>query len=255
LVTQFLKELVELPLNFQLRPGRPHAVLDFQLKKGPNMTLYQAVNSRVLSLVPHSARRILDVGCGTGTLGERLRQEHERTVVGITYSQREAELASRQLSDVICADLNGFDFSSLGKFDCVIMSHIIEHLYSPEDALDRVKHALEPSGVIIVAIPNVLWWRQRIQFLLGKWRYQEGGILDRTHYRFFDYISSREILEGAGYTILETVPDGSFPLTRPIRQLLGPLATRVDRFMCRYMPGMFAFQFVYLACNSKSPEP
>jgi SAM-dependent methyltransferase len=218
------------------------------------MTLYQAVNGRVLSLVPRSALRILDVGCGTGTLGERLRREQEASVVGITYSQQEAELASHQLSKVICADLNGFDFSSLGKFDCVIMSHVIEHLYSPEETLERVKHALEPDGVIIVAVPNVLFWRQRLEFLLGKWRYQDGGILDRTHFRFFDYVSSRETLEGAGFTILETVPDGIFPQTRPIRQLLGPLAARVDRFMCRHLPGMFAFQFVYLACISKSAE-
>jgi len=224
------------------------------------LTTYHAVNEAVFSLVPVSAARILDIGCGSGTLGEKLRQQRERQIVGITYSQEEAELASGRLSQAICADLNSFDFSPLGQFDCVIMSHILEHLYSPETFLQRLKRVLHPQSVIVVALPNVLFWRQRWEFLMGRWRYRDGGIMDRTHFRFFNCQSSEELLESAGYEILTARYDGAFPLTGVVRKVIGPLGKKVDGFMCTRLPGLFAFQFVYLAKMKElfgpcAPEP
>ncbi|MGB9031965.1 MAG: class I SAM-dependent methyltransferase [Acidobacteriaceae bacterium] len=211
------------------------------------MTVYAGVNECVLSFVPSTAIRILDVGCGTGVFGERLRQERERTVVGITYSQEEAALAAGRLSQVICAELNTFDFISLGEFDCVILSHLLEHLYAPDDLLERLRCVLGPESVIVVALPNVVWWKQRLQFLIGRWRYQDWGILDRTHFRFFDRQSSAELLEQAGYEILRARPDGPIPYIGPIRRLFPSLVTKVDRLVCSLAPGLFAFQFVYVA--------
>jgi SAM-dependent methyltransferase len=212
-----------------------------------SLTLYEGINEIVLSFVPPSADRILDIGCGTGALGERLRHDRERCVIGITYSQQEADRASRRLSQVICAELNTFDFCSLGEFDCVILSHILEHLYSPEKLLERLKSALGPESVIVVALPNVVWWRQRLQFLFGRWRYQDWGILDRTHFRFFDLHSADELIQSAGYEILKVSRDGPLPFTKPVRKLIGPLAKGIERFVCSVSPGLFACQFVYLA--------
>jgi SAM-dependent methyltransferase len=212
-----------------------------------SLTIYDGVNEGVLSFVPSSAVRILDVGCGTGLLAERLPRNPERCVVGITYSEEEAKLASTRLSQVICTDLNTFDFCSLGKFDCVILSHILEHLYSPSSTLEQLKCVLGPESVIVVALPNVVWWRQRLQFLMGRWRYQDWGILDRSHFRFFDKQSSEQLLEQAGYEILQRRFDGPFPFIKPVRRLIGPWAKKIDRLTSECVPGLFAFQFLYLA--------
>jgi len=210
-------------------------------------TIYEGVNQAVLSVVPATAFRILDVGCGTGTFGECLREQRERYIVGITYSEQEAKLASVRLNEVHCADLNHFDFSQLGKFDCVVLSHILEHLYRPGEVLERLKCVLGPQSVIVVALPNVVWWKQRLEFLLGNWRYTDWGILDRTHFRFFDQRSSAELLQSAGYEIIRQVNDGRFPLLKPIRRYIGSWAERVDQLTSTSMPGLFAIQFIYLA--------
>lgn len=210
--------------------------------------VYDSVNPAVFSLVPATAKRVLDIGCGTGALGAALRTQSPRQVVGITYSREEAGLAKAKLTDVVCAELNTFDFSGLGSFDCIIMSHVLEHLYAPEDLLERIKPILKPDSTIVVALPNVVWWKQRAEFLAGRWRYRDFGILDRTHFRFFDLHSSRELLEQAGYQILSSRADGPFPLLRPwARSLLGRASDRVDQLFCKLSPGLFAFQFSYLA--------
>jgi 2-polyprenyl-3-methyl-5-hydroxy-6-metoxy-1,4-benzoquinol methylase len=213
----------------------------------PTQIIYEGVNEVVFSFVPTSAKRILDVGCGTGMLGARLRSVRERTVIGITYSHTEAERARSRLSDVVCADINNLDIASLGKFDCVVLSHILEHLYAPEALLEQLKSSLTQDAVIVVALPNVLWYRQRIQFMLGKWRYQDWGVLDRTHFRFFDRKSARALVENAGFEIMQMRDDGPFPLTRPVRKLLGPVAAKIDLRLCRFAPGLLAVQCVYLA--------
>jgi 2-polyprenyl-3-methyl-5-hydroxy-6-metoxy-1,4-benzoquinol methylase len=212
----------------------------------PTKTIYDALNHSVLSFVPSSASRILDVGCGTGVFGESLRENRERYVAGITYSDQEAALASKRLSQVYCANLADFDFTSLGKFDCVVLSHILEHLYSPEDLLKRIKSVLDPESLVIVALPNVLWWKQRLAFLMGRWRYRDWGVLDRTHYRFFDLHSSAQLLEDAGYEIIRRKYDGLFPLTKPIRALIGATSQNIDRVASKLLPGLFADQFIYL---------
>jgi 2-polyprenyl-3-methyl-5-hydroxy-6-metoxy-1,4-benzoquinol methylase len=210
-------------------------------------TIYSGVNNTVLSLVPLSSNRILDVGCGTGTFGEALCRQREREVVGVTYSDEEAALARQRLAAVYCADLNNFDLTPLGKFDCVVMSHVLEHLYRPDEFLLKVKSILKPDGAIVVALPNVVVWWQRFQFLLGRWRYEDFGILDRTHFRFFDLHSSAELLYESGYTILERRCDGRFPLIKPFRSISGSLSARIDRFTSESFPGMIAMQFVYFA--------
>ncbi|WP_058186741.1 class I SAM-dependent methyltransferase [Terracidiphilus gabretensis] len=224
---------------------------------GQPLTIYSGVNDALLSYVPISANRILDVGCGTGGFGEVLRNEREREVVGITYSSEEATLAEKRLSAVYCADLNNFDLTVLGRFDCVVMSHVLEHLYRPDEFLMQVRSILKPNGVIVVALPNVVFWWQRIQFMLGRWRYTDWGILDRTHFRFFDLYSSAELLRESGYEIVMRRCDGQFPLIKPLRPLIGKLGIRIDRFTSELAPGLFALQFLYLAkiANSSAIPP
>ena len=78
-------------------------------------------------------------------------------------------------------DLNTFDFGSLGMFDCIICSHVLEHLIRPGKVLEALRGHLDRDGVLLVALPNALELKTRMAFLLGRFR-TKTGILDRTHY-------------------------------------------------------------------------
>ena len=205
--------------------------------------IYGAVNRDVLARVPGGARRVLDVGCGTGELGRVVKQRLGCELVGLTHSRAEAERASEHLDRVLVCDLNEFAPDGLGRFDCVICSHVLEHLYRPERLLRALAQSLAPGGVLVVALPNVLHWRQRFEFLRGRFRYEDGGLMDRTHYRFYDWATARALLAEGGYRVVGAEACGGFPLSRYAAAALG---RRLDRAALRLSPGMFGTQFVFV---------
>jgi len=201
------------------------------------------VNKAVLERVPKSARRVLDVGCGTGTFGEVLKRSFGCTVVGITHAEAEAREARGVLDEVVVCDLEQADFSALGPFDCIICSHVLEHLRRPRDVLARLAERLAPDGTVVVALPNVLHWKQRLEFLRGRFRYTHGGLMDSTHVVFFDWDTARELVTQAGLRVDESMADGGFPGSR----FLGKLGKMLDRSGLRRFPGSFGAQFVIVA--------
>ena len=211
--------------------------------------IYESVNQPVLLKVPKTAKRVLDIGCGTGTLGKQIQQDLNCEVIGITYAESEANLASKCLSQVIVRDLNSFNPAGLGQFDCIICSHILEHLYQPQKLLNQLRQSLNYDGVLIVALPNVLFWKQRLEFLKGNFKYQEGGLMDRTHFRFFDWETAHELLDKSGYKILDFEADGAFPLPG-FRKLFPKLGLWIDRAATKQFPGLFGLQFVFV-CRTR----
>ena len=203
---------------------------------------YSALNEPVLTAIPRSARRILDVGCGTGALGRAIKSRQDAEVVGVTYSSDEAARAAGNLDRVIEMDLNQFDAPDERPFDCVVCSHVLEHLAWPEETLRQLRPIVKPGGRLVVALPNILVWRQRLRFLAGAFRYTDGGLMDRTHFRFFDWESARRLVTNAGFRIVEARPDGGFPLARRL-----PGGRLLSRAALALSPGLFGWQFVITA--------
>jgi SAM-dependent methyltransferase len=211
--------------------------------------MYEAINHQVFSYLPDNAKRILDIGCGAGNLGGFIKKSKECEIVGITYSQAEAEQANQVLDRAIVVDLNASVLPELGQFDCIICSHILEHLYQPQEFLNKLHHYFVPDGKLIVALPNVLHWKQRLEFFKGNFKYTEGGLMDRTHFRFFDWQTAQELLTQSGYEILQAEADGNFPLPAIRKFLPLSVSSQIDRSALANFPGLFGFQFVFLAAK------
>ena len=205
--------------------------------------IYGSVNEAVLELVPLDAKSVLDVGCGDGTFGAALKRRGSCRVVGVTHSKEEAALARAVLDEVIEADLEhplpGVD----AQFDCIVCSHVLEHLRAPAASLRGLVRHLAPSGRVVIALPNVLYWRQRLEFLKGRFRYTNGGLMDRTHLVFFDWQTARNLVHDAGLVVSVAQSVGGFPGSRWL-PLVGP---RIDRAATKVAPGVFGVQFVLVA--------
>lgn len=205
--------------------------------------VYGGLNPAVCRMLPLPAGRVLDLGCGDGSLGAWLKSQGTSWVTGVTVQSDEASQARTKLDQVLEADLDRWDPSGLEPFDGIVASHVLEHLADPWRLLRALRPVLRPGGWLLVALPNVLFWRQRLAFLGGRFQYAQGGLMDATHLRFFDWASARALLTDSGWQTDRAEADGGFPGSR----FAGPLRPTLDRFACSILPGLLGFQFVFVA--------
>jgi SAM-dependent methyltransferase len=103
-----------------------------------------------------SDRNVLDAACGTGYGANILAGAGAKSVVGIDRAEHVIEFASRQAhtpATFRVADLLDLPFPD-NTFDVVICFEAIEHVATPERALDELRRVLEPNGVLAVSSPN-----------------------------------------------------------------------------------------------------
>jgi 2-polyprenyl-3-methyl-5-hydroxy-6-metoxy-1,4-benzoquinol methylase len=189
--------------------------------------------------------RVLDVGCGPGWLAEALRaQGHEVTGVDLAH---EAGVESR-MHRFVQADLErGLPDEVGGDFDVVVAADVIEHVRAPQQLLTEMAHRLRPGGTVIASVPNISHWYPRGRTALGLFDYDQRGILDATHLRFFTRRSFVRLARQAGLEPLDRRHTGlPFDALRLDTQRgPGRLAALADRALVRAWPTMFAYQFVY----------
>lgn len=148
---------------------------------------------------------VLDVACGMGTISLAI-QKKGYTVWGIDRNPEAASIAAGRIEKVVNADLTDVPGirRHIGerKFDFIIFSHILEHLYDPLAAINGYLPFLKDSGRLIVAVPNVAVWSNRIKLLFGGFTYKDTGIMDKTHVRFFTLRSATELIRASGCSIV-----------------------------------------------------
>lgn len=89
------------------------------------------------------------------------------------------------------------------KFDSISFNDVLEHLLNPGEILKNTKPLLAKKGVVIASIPNIFYLPVFIGEIFWKqdWKYEDSGILDNTHIRFFTKKSIIRLFDEAGYTI------------------------------------------------------
>jgi len=120
-------------------------------------------------------------------------------------------------------------------------------LTKPHRLLRLLHNFFAPGGCLIVGLPNVLHWKQRLRLLGGDFKYTDGGIMDATHVRFYDWDTSRALVTESGYTLCAAHAKGNFPLPGLRRLLPHAFASGIDRIGTKRLPGLFGVQFVLVA--------
>lgn len=169
-----------------------------------NGDYYSHIRGEIALLLPGSMRRVLEIGCGSGdTLAWLQSSGNARTTYGIELFSESAEAARTKVDRVICGDFEALELpEDFSGFDVILCLDVLEHFVDPWKALRRIGALLAPGGCIITSIPNVRYFRVVLPLLLyGRWQYENSGILDRTHLRFFTKQTAIELMTSSGLTL------------------------------------------------------
>jgi 2-polyprenyl-3-methyl-5-hydroxy-6-metoxy-1,4-benzoquinol methylase len=167
-------------------------------------------------------KRVLDVGCATGYLAKAL-AERGCTVSGVEYDAAAAEEARPHLARLVIGDLETMDLAEAfgdDRFDVIVFGDVLEHLKDPLPVLRAAKALLADRGSVVASIPNVAHGSVRLALLAGRFDYQELGLLDSTHVRFFTRSSVEDLFREAGMVPIDVrrTTAGFFDTPVPVRE-------------------------------------
>jgi SAM-dependent methyltransferase len=199
---------------------------------------YTFVRSEIAPLLPRTATRILDVGCGVGATSAWLKSRYpESRTVGLEGNGTLLPELAVNVDEPHIVDLNG-PWPDVGGADLVLLLDVLEHLVNPEKALARVMEALTEDGTVIISLPNVAHLSVSLPLLLlGRFDYADAGILDRTHTHFFYKDSALNMARRVGLEVEKGLMGG----------LLGTKTRLFDRLTFGLIRDRLTKQYIFSA--------
>jgi len=162
--------------------------------ENPNTSLH-----KIFSLISPQSNTILDVGCSSGYLGQYIKQisNNKIKVDGIELDKNDYKIAQQYLDTVINIDIQNINNLKkiTQKYDTIIFADILEHTINPHQILKQLSNNLQPTGQVIISLPNIIHQSIVLEVLSGQWNYEESGLLDKTHVHFFDFNEIVRLIE------------------------------------------------------------
>lgn len=160
----------------------------FEDKWGFNSSYSTFIRQEIIDLIDDNDKNInvLEVGCACGATLLAIKNKYPNSnIYGIELNESAAKIAGT-FADVRAENIENINLSyEEGYFDYIIFADVLEHLYNPEKVLENMKKYLKDDGFILASIPNVMHYSVIKALINGNWTYEDAGILDKTHIRFF----------------------------------------------------------------------
>jgi len=191
---------------------------------------------------PSQPIKVLDVGCGEGTVGKLLKEKlgNKVHITGLDISATALQMASAFYDRVAEFDADSDSLNEIlqqENFDCIIAMEMLEHLFNPKRALEQFKLALANEGYLLASVPNMVHWQYRLQYLRGRLPGENTLYEIGEHLQNFTYFSFKKLVENVGYQVLDL--DGQFQI--PLRRVM---PKSLFRFLGKKLPNLFGYQIV-----------
>lgn len=175
-----------------------------------DQSYYSNVRSDLLSMLPLSSKgiKVLEIGAGSGSTLVYLKENGiAKEVVGIDIPESKRQSKSKLIDKFIYGDIEKLNLDEYEKyFDCILLADVLEHLVFPNVVLDKVKHLLKEQGMILVSIPNVRHYKTfKNVFIKGDFAYEESGLFDYTHLRFYCKKNIESLMTLNGFEIQKMI--------------------------------------------------
>ncbi|MCX6781635.1 MAG: class I SAM-dependent methyltransferase [Candidatus Magasanikbacteria bacterium] len=126
--------------------------------------------AKIISTYIEPDSKILDIGCGDGTIIEYLSKNNKpKEIVGIDISKKAVEYVKKKGFDAFEMNVLAEDFTNFlaeKKFDYIILTEVLEHIQDPEKVILAIKNHFDKS--VFVSIPNAGFLLHRLRLLFGR---------------------------------------------------------------------------------------
>jgi O-antigen biosynthesis protein len=172
------------------------ATIDLANKNNSHTLTYEMVQR-----LQGQSLKILEVGCSSGYLGYALKAVGHH-VTGVEMDSAAAAEAQKVLDEVFFGTVQDFFIGNPEKkYDVIMFADVLEHIADPADVLYITKQHLNANGHLIVSVPNVAHIGVRWMLARGEWNYEDIGIMDRTHLRFFTKATLIDLMSISGFEV------------------------------------------------------
>ncbi|TSC85388.1 MAG: type 11 methyltransferase [Microgenomates group bacterium Gr01-1014_7] len=159
----------------------------------------------IISLV--DSGKVLEIGSSSGYLTKEFVKKGCKVDV-VEINKEDAKEAGKLATFTFVGSIEDENIQKILKedYDFIICADVLEHLVDPEKVLGFFKRKLKKNGQILISIPNIAFWNSRIELLKGRFEYQQSGLFDKTHLRFYTYNSFLKLLQKIGFKIVAIFP-------------------------------------------------
>jgi SAM-dependent methyltransferase len=181
---------------------------------------------------------LLEIGCGYGYLLDEARIYFKHTV-GTDFSAGAVEQARIRADEVYRGGVDAID--EVEAFDCIVASHVIEHVYHPQDFINGILKRLRPGGVVVIAAPDMgSFWRK---LMGGRWP----SFKLPEHVLYFDNRSLPRLLQKCEMSDIQAVP---YPHAFPLPLIADKFGVRLPSSWNRYSLWLPATTVAYMGVKN-----
>ncbi len=209
---------------------------------------------KLLKRVPANST-VLEIGSATGYLTEKLLAKNCK-VISVEKDKVMAAYAKNKLnSTIINCDVGKIEkhlSAEKNKFDVILLADVLEHLSDPYEVVETLKKYMKPKSKMIISVPNIANFAIRFNLLFfGRFDYQNFGILDKTHLKFFTKDTIERLFSDTGLKVIHFDAVAGFEVSKFYRLTVGRVTFRVrqlrsvEYLITRIFPRFFALEFIY----------
>jgi 2-polyprenyl-3-methyl-5-hydroxy-6-metoxy-1,4-benzoquinol methylase len=161
---------------------------------------YASDRTDFLNWVGGHPARVLDIGCGVGANAGWYRARGAAWLEGIEIDEASAAAAATRFDRVIHAPVETALADVQGPFNLIVCADVLEHLLDPWAVVAALRAASDDATVLAISIPNIRFLPALVRIAAGRgFEYEQRGIFDATHLRFFVRRNVDQMLQRGGW--------------------------------------------------------
>lgn len=180
-------------------------------------------NKNLLAYIPKDCKNLVEIGCKSGAMALAYKKINpDCKYQGIELDAIAAQFARRYCDNVLQVDIESVGaefFAKLSSADCWVLGNVLEKLQNPWVFLARIFSVIPKNGVVVASITNGQHWSIQAKLGIGDFRYQDIGLMNRSHLRWFTRATVFELFMQNGFNIVE---GSTVILDEPFREKVIP---------------------------------